>query len=341
MYDRSLAYAPVSMSLASVSRPLRVPAMRQYYASSCNAREVEPLREAVPEADITMVPLPGAGVEFGEICGVAVWQRASPALRKRDGVLFLASADGFLHEGAGCERRRFGAGEILVTTFSNAPRISFDRRAAMKSVWVDRRRLEALLPGVDLARLRAVHAAGIGPDMLFDYAAALVREAPLGRPMLRLAAAHLTELAALVVTAADQRAGAAVAGGRRAQRLAAIKDDMARMFRLPAFSVTTVAQKHGISPRYVQKLFEESGTTFTEHVRMLRLELAGRLLADPGYQRVRISEIAFEAGFSNLGNFNRLFRGHYGRSPSMVRAGHRHAARRASGVSRSSGSRCE
>ncbi|WP_433457645.1 helix-turn-helix transcriptional regulator [Pseudochelatococcus sp.] len=338
MYDRSLMYKPAGISLASMPRQTCAQAMRQYFAGSFNAREFEQLQETVLDADIAMVPLPGAGVEFGEICGAAVRWQASSSPGRRDGVMFVTGSSGFLHESDGCERRRFGPEEVLVATFGSAPRIAFDRHGLMRAVWVDRRRLQALLPGVDLARPRSIPANGCGPEMLFDYAGALVREAPLRSPLPGVAAAHLIELAALVLKAADATALAAGEGGARAARLVAIRDDIAGMFRLPAFSLTMVAEKHGISPRYVQALFEESGTTFTEYVRKLRLELARHRLSDPAHRRVRISEIAFEAGFSDLSNFNRLFRRHFGDSPSGIRARHRHEAREASGARRLSGS---
>ena len=45
-------------------------------------------------------------------------------------------------------------------------------------------------------------------------------------------------------------------------------------------------------------------------------ELAARLLANP---QVRISEVAYEAGFASLTHFNRMFRRLAGQSPSDFR----------------------
>ena len=60
----------------------------------------------------------------------------------------------------------------------------------------------------------------------------------------------------------------------RAARLAALKADIARHFGDPELSVAAVAARHGISPRYVHKLFEGDGRTYSQFVLDVRLERA-------------------------------------------------------------------
>src|SRR3954466_6530483 len=69
--------------------------------------------------------------------------------------------------------------------------------------------------------------------------------------------------------------------GVRAARIKMIKDDIARHLTDARLSVHTVAARHKVSPRYIQRLFDECGSTFTEHVIEQRLERAHRLLSDP------------------------------------------------------------
>ena len=80
-----------------------------------------------------------------------------------------------------------------------------------------------------------------------------------------------------------------------------------------------------ISPRCVQRLLEMSGTSFTEQVNELRLQRAYILLARES--KSRISDIALQAGFSDISHFNRLFRSRFGDTPKGVRApkGSKHA----------------
>jgi AraC-like DNA-binding protein len=59
-----------------------------------------------------------------------------------------------------------------------------------------------------------------------------------------------------------------------------------------------VAKNMRISPRYVQRLLEMSGTSFTEQVNELRLQRAYILLAREN--KSRISDVALQAGFSDI-----------------------------------------
>jgi AraC-like DNA-binding protein len=87
------------------------------------------------------------------------------------------------------------------------------------------------------------------------------------------------------------------------------------------YSVSKVAQSLQISPRYVQRLLETSGRSFTAHVIELRLKYALMLLtAHCG--KDRISDIGLRAGFSDISHFNRLFRTRFGDTPKGVRANH-------------------
>jgi AraC-like DNA-binding protein len=81
-----------------------------------------------------------------------------------------------------------------------------------------------------------------------------------------------------------------------------------------------VARRQGISPRYLQRLLETSGTSFSARVNELRLQRAFVLLTEPHGRGRRISDIALQAGFSDVSHFNRMFRRRFGDSPSGVRA---------------------
>ncbi len=76
-----------------------------------------------------------------------------------------------------------------------------------------------------------------------------------------------------------------------------------------------------VSSRYLQQLLEVSGTSFTARVTELRLQKAFAALAGPMGRKRRISDIAMDAGFSDISHFNRLFRARFGETPSGVRGG--------------------
>jgi AraC-like DNA-binding protein len=65
-------------------------------------------------------------------------------------------------------------------------------------------------------------------------------------------------------------------------------------------SAATVAARHGVTQRYVHKLFEAEVATFSEFVLARRLQFARRLLTDRRLASRSITSIAFGAGFSDL-----------------------------------------
>src|SRR5262245_7759700 len=96
----------------------------------------------------------------------------------------------------------------------------------------------------------------------------------------------------LAVGAARDPATPIEVGGRSVVRLSAIKADIANHLACPELTVGAVAVRHGITPRYVQLLFEREGLTFSKFVREQRLERACRMLGDPLHARWSITAIA-------------------------------------------------
>ncbi len=80
-----------------------------------------------------------------------------------------------------------------------------------------------------------------------------------------------------------------------------------------------IARDNSISIRYLHSLFKQSGTTVQRWVWERRLKAARKDLLDPTLARRRISDIAFERGFSDSAHFSRSFRNRFGISPSKLR----------------------
>jgi AraC-like DNA-binding protein len=82
-------------------------------------------------------------------------------------------------------------------------------------------------------------------------------------------------------------------------------------------TLAEVAKAASTSVFHFCKVFKRTtGNTFTEHLSMVRVAKAKRLLANP---HKRVSEIAFAAGFSSLTHFNRTFRQIVGHNPTEYR----------------------
>lgn len=86
-------------------------------------------------------------------------------------------------------------------------------------------------------------------------------------------------------------------------------------------NAAALARDLAVSPRYLQKLFAETGETLSVYVRRRRLECAYKTLIDPLHSSESISEICYYWGFNDAAYFSRAFRMHFSMAPSE----HRHA----------------
>ncbi|MBN1238867.1 MAG: AraC family transcriptional regulator [Gammaproteobacteria bacterium] len=129
----------------------------------------------------------------------------------------------------------------------------------------------------------------------------------------------LLDLIALALGTARERADVARLRGRRAARLRGVLGAIASGFDARDFSVNVVADRVGLSPRYVQDLLHETGRSFTARVLERRLQKARKLLSDPRFAARTITDIAFDSGFNDVSYFNRSFRRRFGVTPSDVR----------------------
>jgi len=82
-------------------------------------------------------------------------------------------------------------------------------------------------------------------------------------------------------------------------------------------TVADFAERLGIGERHLRRLFQDHvGASPLQVARAHRVMLAKRLITDT---RMCMTEIAHEAGFSSIRQFNDTFRRLYDRSPSAIR----------------------
>jgi AraC-like DNA-binding protein/ligand-binding sensor protein len=82
-------------------------------------------------------------------------------------------------------------------------------------------------------------------------------------------------------------------------------------------SLRRVAQAANMSSYYFCKMFQKAtGVNFTSYLSRVRVEKAKSLLLNPN---ARVSEVAFDVGFTSITNFNRTFKQLVGQSPSHYR----------------------
>lgn len=157
-------------------------------------------------------------------------------------------------------------------------------------------------------------------DYLVQYTDQVLLRQDFDDPRLaERAGAHVFDLVATILGPPRGAPQIVERRGIRAARLAAILAQIHTEYLDRHFSVEVVARRHGVSPRYVQRLLDEHGETFSHRVLRLRLDRVAEMLAAPPHAHQRIGDIAAAAGFSDLSYFNRTFKRRFGESPRRFR----------------------
>jgi AraC-like DNA-binding protein len=214
---------------------------------------------------------------------------------------------------------RLGYGDATVLHVGATGRVGSPRGIERIGVAIPRSEFTARSAHPDDAVMQLVRRRSEGLKLLCGYIGSLEKNRlgawREGRETIRQ---QIIDLAVLAITA---HAGIGESGlsAVAAARLDAALDYIAAHFEEPELSVAMVASSQGISPRYLQRLIEASGTSFTARVNDLRLQKALTLLSEARDSGRRISDIAFDVGFSDLSHFNRLFRSRFGDTPRGVR----------------------
>lgn len=104
--------------------------------------------------------------------------------------------------------------------------------------------------------------------------------------------------------------------------LATILDFIRSNLTSPMLSPKLVAQAHFVSRRKLYDLFDALDQTPAEFIRSERLSRAAGMLSGNHSQQMKVSDIAFSVGFSDITTFTRAFRRQYGAVPRDFRAMH-------------------
>jgi AraC-like DNA-binding protein len=188
-------------------------------------------------------------------------------------------------------------------------------------VLVPRTVLAPMLANVDASYMSVIQGTMEPLRLLTGYIALVIKDPALMETaeLQRAAASHIHDLVALTVGATRDAAAIAAAGGLRAARIHALKADIEENLQGDV-STAALSARHGLSPRYIRKLFRGEDTSLSQFVLGRRLARVHRMLADPACADRNISDIAFAVGFGDISTFNRDFRRHFKMTPSDVRA---------------------
>ena len=91
-----------------------------------------------------------------------------------------------------------------------------------------------------------------------------------------------------------------------------ILQDVRERLTSAELSPSVFARRHGISVRYLHRLFQMRGQSFMGFVGQERMALCQRLLAGSDGHALRVTDLAIACGYANDSTFRRAFRRHFG-----------------------------
>ncbi len=307
------------VSTQSVPEPERLAYLHDFIARNWAGMRFTPLNDADQRIDIAVFELPDAvGIARAHYPSIIGTRPRDLLGDGRDNYTLAIVSEDHEVSVAGCRAFTVKAGDLMIINEGTWFEVRH-ARATVELVSLGCLQIAARVPRLDLAPFYHIPRNAPGASLFIGYANLLRQAPPEGDKARQMAASHIHDLIAVVLDGFVQGGAERNERGIRAARLELIKQDILDRVSDHALSVSSIASSQGVTPRYIQHLFESDGTTFTEFVRDSRLTLAFQRL-DAGTKVRPISEIAFESGFADLSNFNRAFRRRYGVTPSDVRA---------------------
>lgn len=296
----------------------RIEALHEIFGRNLQKVLVEPRAESFYAA-VTLRKMPGLSL-YTASRSAANYRRSRELIEHDDLIMIAGFTSSYEVHHLG-RTLNMGRGEAVILTGAEPASFGGPDQNYVNLLRVPVRLLSPLVADLEGAYGRTIPADNPALRLLVAYFGILDEAETFAVPDLRRqAVTHIHDLIALTIGATRDAAEIARCRGASAARLRAIKRDIAGCLDDPGLSAAAIAARHGMNPRYVQRLFESEGATFTGYVLAQRLACARRLLSDPVRAGVKISTIALDAGFGDLSYFNRTFRRHYGMAPSELRA---------------------
>lgn len=209
---------------------------------------------------------------------------------------------------------------VLMTNEEAAWTMTSPSSVKIAGIRLPRSAIGPLVPKLENITMRRIARDTSGLSLLRKYLNVVADDEALAAPASqRLIISHFYDLVALALGASSDAKAVAADRTLSAVRLAAIKADILANLGVGTLNATMIATRNRVSVRYLHKLFENEGVTYSEFVLGQRLARAYHGLRSPLHSRRAISTIAFDLGFNDLSYFNRAFRQRYNATPSEIR----------------------
>ncbi|WGD55895.1 AraC family transcriptional regulator [Bradyrhizobium sp. CB1650] len=308
------------ISTSDFPQARRLQMWREVYGRGIATVDIEPIGDQPFHADVTFNLLPNVSIAAGSRSPAHYRVSRELATRAKDLIAISVLRSGRASATQFGKELISGVGSASVIAPLDPSTSTMLTEGSFVTLLFSLPVLARVAPHYTRAFGRSIPSDNDALRLLSRYVDTLGSGAPPSDPAVaRSASDHLIDLAALALGAHGDYAELARQRGGTAARLRAIKSDILAALGDSELSTEAIAARHGISPRYVRKLFEQDGSTFSTFVLAERLARAHRMLVDRRFGHLNIAQIAHESGFGDVSYFNRAFRRHFGSRPSDFR----------------------
>jgi AraC-like DNA-binding protein len=298
----------------------RLDAWRDLVSRKLITLDVKPVGDQPFRARVQLRALPGLRFAWGDVDASSNrWTKEAADSGNNDVIVVVNLNDQFVVTQNGREVT-LGAGDACLTACETPGSYDQPTFSSVLCVRLPRANIETLIPNLDDRTARLIPGDTAALRLLVSYIRVLDDDHRLATPELRrLIVKHIQDLTVLILNPSKDSRVLAESGGGRAARLNLVKKFILQNLDRRDLSVAKVAAHIGATPRYVQKLLETEGTTYSEFTLVSRLERVYAALKDLRKLNRTISDIAFDNGFTDISNFNHAFRRRFRASPSDIR----------------------
>ena len=252
------------------------------------------------------------------ICGPCEGERDYQTLRRDDDLYIgiqLAESGAERFDTAG-QRLQVGAGDLIVWTTADATRFEVIQTLHKVTLMLPWRLLRDRFPEHKEPPAGGLREGrhGIG-YLLVNQMRAMASELMHLDP--RVAGAASRSLLELVNALLHHDTRAAL--DNASVKLQLIREYILRHLQDERLDPGTIAAAHRISVRHLHSLFQQEDMPVSRFILQRRLEACQKMLSDPAFNHLRISEIAYSKGFASISHFCRVFKAAFGQTPNEVR----------------------
>jgi len=272
---------------------------------------------AVPHVDLVNRTMPGLRILTASYTSVL-----RQGVRQEGDLLYLCMtlSGTTLGSRRGHEMVLSDGDAVLMTNEEAAWTMTSPSSVKIAGIRVPRSAVAPLVPKLENETMRRITKDTCGLRLLRKYLEVVADDEALAAPVSqRLITGHFYDLVALTLEANGDAKARAPDRTVAAVRLAAIKADIVANLHSSDLNAAMVATRNRVTVRYLHKLFENEGVTYSGFVLTHRLGRAYAILRNPFHSHRTIGTIAFDLGFNDLSYFNRAFRRRYSATPSDIR----------------------